>query len=149
MAITTKRGDQGMTDLKDKRVSKDHELIELLGMIDETIASIVYAASLSEKTLLEPIVTHLSTFAAMVAGYQEEFPEEYLLYLEAYINAHDEAFEFSYPLDSTAKASINIARTNARKLERFTYKLQKQINFSTNILNYLNRLSDFLFILQI
>lgn len=149
MTVTTKRGDGGTTDIKDERVAKSSSIIEFLGTIDETIAQLVYAGSLGKKELLEQPVEHLSALAAFTAGYREEFPQSYLQYLDDFISANEVDFGFSYPFESTAKASINCARTAVRKLERRAVNYQKELNLPEVTIQYLNRLSDYLYILQI
>ena len=142
-------GDSGFTDVKGKRVSKDADEIMILGAIDETIAALVFAQSLTKNDSLKDLVPPLSTIAAIIAGYEHSFPEIYYLNLEKYLSSYDFPHTFSYPFDQPENASINLARTSVRKLERILVSYHKKIHFPENILCYVNRLSTYLYFLQI
>lgn len=70
MKISTKKGDYLFTDIKNKRVRKDDKIIEALGMIDETIISIIEADSYEDIPYVQEIVEALSAIAGFVSGYK-------------------------------------------------------------------------------
>jgi len=147
MAIMTKAGNQGFTSTKNGIVSKDDELIILLGTIDETIASIVFAQALSKEEAFKQLIPPLSLIASIVAGYQSEFPKRYLAELEFKLQSN--ISDFIYPFDDPSKASINLARTTVRKLERMLVSYQNSKELPPEIIPYINRLSNYLHFFQI
>ena len=55
--------------------------------------------------------------------------------------------EFIMPGTSSSSAAIDISRTVARRLERIVVSINKSEPVNKNILIYLNRISDLLFVL--
>lgn len=147
--ITTKRGDTGYTDIYQKRVKKDDSVIELLGTIDECIAYIVLIHSINPIQELKQIVNDLSDIAASVAGYKsiDLFQVERITFLES--KKSIDLKEFQYPFDDTIRAHYNVARTIVRRLERLFIRYSNDFSQSSNIIAYLNRLSDYLFLYTI
>ena len=56
--------------------------------------------------------------------------------------------KFLYPGGNEAAAVIDITRTVSRRLERLVVKYTEAEKISPNIFKYLNRLSDYLFVLR-
>jgi cob(I)alamin adenosyltransferase len=166
MSIATKRGDKGKTDLYlARRIWKDHPRVEAFGDLDELCAHLGLARSLlkEEETskIIERIQRELFILGAEVAvtpgqirklkrridtSYVERLDQELTRFEK---DAHFEACCFYLPGESTLAASLDIARTVARRVERRMVTLAKKgMIRNPHILAYLNRLSDLLFVLS-
>lgn len=135
MKIYTKTGDGGTTSLfNGKRVKKSHKIIEALGTIDELNASMGLLK-------LTDIQKDLMAISAEVAGYKNQVLGSRVQWLEKEIDRMQKELpglrNFILPT-----GQIHLARAVCRRAER-------RINFlkNKNILKYLNRLSDYLFVL--
>ncbi|MDD2591642.1 MAG: ATP:cob(I)alamin adenosyltransferase [Erysipelotrichaceae bacterium] len=145
MVITTKKGDLGLSDIKDNRLSKDELVFEVLGTIDETIAHIVLCQSITKNDEFKQIVDDLSTIAAIISGYKNLFEHERIQKLDHKIVTFHHINIFSYPYNDYNKSIINVTRTIVRRLERVYWQYHKINNIDDNVGIYLNRLSDYLF----
>lgn len=170
MKIYTKTGDKGTTALYGgTRVSKNHIRINSYGTIDELNAwlGLIRDQGIDSysKNLLTLIQNKLFTIGAILAT----DPEKALLKSGKErlsipkINASDIELlenEMDYMNDSlppmtnfilpgghTIVSYCHIARTVCRRSERMTTQLFEKEPFDESILSYLNRLSDFLFVL--
>lgn len=150
MAISTKKGDSGYTDIYQKRVKKNEPIISLLGTIDEAIAVVVIAQTVTKLNELEAIVSDLSLIASILSGYKEEkdFSKECITSFEKEIELFGSISSFSYPFDNYPAAVLNHTRTIIRRLEREYITYSEDHDFSEIISKYLNRLSDYLFVLE-
>ncbi len=152
MKVTTKTGDQGNTGLYQQRVDKDHVTIELLGQIDEVMAHLILAQSLFPAYLddFKKRVDELILITAIVAGYKSpsEFSPSLVENLEAEIKTiADSCSGFVYPFDDPYRAQLNLVRTIVRRMERSMIRAFKQTEDIPIIRIYVNRLSDYVFIL--
>lgn len=152
MKVTTKTGDQGNTGLYQQRVDKDHVTIELLGQIDEVMAHLILAQSLFPAYLddFKKRVDELILITAIVAGYKSpsEFSPSLVENLEAEIKTiADSCSGFVYPFDDLYHAQLNLVRTIVRRMERSMIRAFKQTEDIPIIRIYVNRLSDYVFIL--
>ncbi len=165
MPITTKKGDQGKTDLfKGKRVYKDNLRVEIFGNIDELNAYLGFAKACSKtkknKDIIENIQRDLFILCSEIATkpkYAKELEkriskrqvkklENLIRDLEKKVKLKGDFYVCGQNLTS---ASIDIARVIARRTERRVVSLnRKKALSSKNILIYLNRLSDFLYLLS-
>ncbi|MEG1527524.1 MAG: ATP:cob(I)alamin adenosyltransferase [Erysipelotrichaceae bacterium] len=150
--ITSKKGDQGMTSLKDERVSKFDCRIDSLGNLDETMAAIIYLQSQIDSIYeeeLRAIVVDLTSICSLIAKYPSELDESRLLWLEAKIKEYEdfnESFHFSYPFNQPKNALCNMVRSIVRRSERSLLNT-KVINHEI-VIAYMNRLSDYFFVLS-
>ena len=152
--IYTKKGDTGLTDGPGGRLEKSKEVFELLGTIDETQAAIGVAYEYTEskvyKEQLQKIMQELYKVSAAV--YKQKDIDNYDLAkdMENWMDEMDETLpritRFILPIGSKASAHCHLARTVSRRLERNFVKEPTVKNFG-NILIFLNRLSDYLFVL--
>ncbi|WP_235826785.1 cob(I)yrinic acid a,c-diamide adenosyltransferase [Facilibium subflavum] len=155
--IYTKTGDQGTTALSDnKRLYKDELIIEVIGEIDHLNAYIGVVQSFSHHDEINRYLSNIQQILFNIGGHLS-YPEfialqkEDITTLEHHIDRLNKALpplkEFILPAGSKASAFCHLARTTARKAERFYVRLMrtKQHN-NPLILQYLNRLSDFLFV---
>ena len=170
MKIYTKTGDKGTTALYGgTRVSKNHIRINSYGTIDELNAwlGLIRDQEIDSysKNLLTLIQNKLFTIGAILATDPEKAVlkngKERLDIQK--INASDIELlenEMDYMNDSlppmtnfilpgghTIVSYCHIARTVCRRSERMTTQLFEKEPFDERILSYLNRLSDFLFVL--
>ena len=150
-----------------KRVSKDHPRVEAYGSVDELNAALGLARSLAkkaEKELLEKIQKALVGLMGELAVAPEDLhryeADGYTKLKEGDLDLVDRQIEkmekaapkakgWSTPGGSTAGAALDLARTVCRRAEREVWKLEKaQGNIRSLIPRYLNRLSDFLWLLE-
>ncbi|MCL4398512.1 MAG: cob(I)yrinic acid a,c-diamide adenosyltransferase [Candidatus Parvarchaeota archaeon] len=154
------KGDNGKTNIADKRVGKDNRIIEFIGSLDELSAFIGYAASKIKyediKLILKKIEKKIYIISAYAAGYAPlikkeriEINKEDVADLERDIDLLageiKDITKFIYPNGSESACIINICRTIARKAERYAVKSDIK---NEQILAYLNRLSSLLFVLS-
>lgn len=158
MRLYTKRGDKGMTDLMGGRVMKNHARIEACGTIDELNSILgltkVVLADKKLSQMVERIQKDLLTIGAELATHPDlqspvKLPRARLKALEKQIDAFQlEAptpRSFVLPGGSFAAALIHFARTVCRRAERRVVALSQQEPVRPLVLQYLNRLSDWLF----
>lgn len=160
MAIYTKKGDKGKTALFNSKtsqralVAKDSLIISAIGAIDE-VNSYLGIISFSEKPGLEKIVEKLQgelfTIGSILAGANLRFYSTKTKYLEREIDKMQKKLpavkHFIFPGGTLIGAQLYFARALARRAERAVVTLNKKEEIKPQILAYLNRLSDFLFVL--
>lgn len=163
MKIYTKTGDRGTTGLfGGKRVSKDAPRITAYGEIDELNA---WLGVVRAETPHEPIASALAEVqhVLFLVGAQLATPQEDPR-LEKVTAAHAEALErqmdvidtalpkltqFILPGGGRTAAWLHVARTVCRRAERAAVHLSTSAGEVIDpwVLIYINRLSDFLFVL--
>lgn len=155
--ITTRTGDDGSTGLADKtRVRKDHPRIEAMGDVDELNSQIglLLTEPLPDevRALLTQVQHHLFDLGGELA--MPDFSgitEAKLMILDEAIERHNTDLpplrEFVLPGGSRAAALAHVCRTVCRRAERRIVSLVLNEAASTLQLQYLNRLSDLLFVL--
>lgn len=163
--LYTGTGDDGTTGLLGaERLPKHHPLLEALGALDEASAALGLARSLCRAPqgaqLLLDVQRDLYTLMTEVAATPENAPRFRkldtlrLAWLESQVDAIAALVpipgEFILPGDSQAGAVLDLARTIVRRAERRLAGLLDQ-GLVTNpvLLPYLNRLSSFLFALEL
>ncbi len=155
--ITTRTGDDGSTGLGDgTRVTKSALRIDAMGEVDELNShlGVLLTEPMPEfaTAMLTRIQNQLFDLGGEVCipGYQA-MTEGHVLYLDDAIAATNLALpplkEFILPGGSRASALTHVARTVARRAERALVRLAEQEPVSPQVLQYVNRLSDLLFIL--
>lgn len=157
--IYTRTGDDGSTGLGDgSRVAKDHVRVEAYGTVDELNAGIGMLRAQMEpghaaQALLGDIQHDLFDLGGelCIPGYTLLRDGQVEL-LEAAIDQLNESLpmlkEFILPGGNRAAAAAHLARTVCRRAERRTYALaHAEDNVRLLPLQYLNRLSDYLFVL--
>ncbi|HXG28650.1 MAG TPA: cob(I)yrinic acid a,c-diamide adenosyltransferase [Nevskiales bacterium] len=167
MKIYTRTGDGGDTSLMGGgRVRKDHLRVAAYGDVDETNSAIGAALTCEPRELaaelLQSVQRDLFNIGGALATPAPErlrdeqrsklvVSEERIAALEAAIDAADAELPalkaFVLP-GGTAKASaLHLARTVCRRAERSVVALSRGEPVPSEILRYLNRLSDLLFTL--
>ena len=160
--IYTRGGDGGETSLAGgKRVPKHDLRVETYGTVDEANSFIGVARLYTDSPAgleLGQIQNDLFDLGADLAKPHKKGQEEGLritpdqIYrLETEIDVYNESLEplktFVLPGGSEASAFLHVARSVVRRAERLATMLSKQEHINPNVVNYLNRLSDYLFVL--
>lgn len=159
MKIYTKTGDKGETSLLGgTRVRKSHQKLEAYGTLDELNSNIGLIASMNSvyQVFLLSIQHKLFNIGSILAAEKElSFPlpdisNEDILLLENEIDRLNERLpklkDFILPGGSVLSAQTQITRCICRRVERHVVGLN---DFKYNlIISYLNRLSDYLFVLS-
>jgi len=170
MKIYTKTGDKGSTSLYGgTRVLKDNIRIEAYGTVDELNANIGLLRDQktdesTSKSLLK-IQNELFTLGAMLATPKEKevlksgkerlnipkITKDSILYLENQIDEMNETLPemkyFVLPGGHPTVSYCHIARCVCRRAERICVTLNELEEIDQHIIMYLNRLSDYLFVL--
>ncbi len=170
MKIYTKTGDKGSTALfGGTRVPKYHLRIESYGTVDELNSHIGLIRDQNIdtpiKNALNKIQVELFTLGAMLATPPEKetlkngkerlnipkIDKDSIQFLENEIDLMNEKLpqmtHFILPGGHQTVSFCHIARCVCRRAERLSVALNDQESVSPNILMYLNRLSDYLFVL--
>jgi cob(I)alamin adenosyltransferase len=162
--IYTKTGDKGQTSLiGGTRVPKHHIRIEAYGTVDELNSYIglirdQHIDEHSTEILLE-IQDRLFTIGSSLASDPEkskmkipDLKEEDVILLENEMDKMDEVLpemkSFVLPGGHTTVSYCHIARCVCRRAERLTIHLSESDFVATLVIKYLNRLSDYLFVLS-
>jgi ATP:cob(I)alamin adenosyltransferase len=156
--IVTRTGDDGTTGLADgTRLSKSDPRIEAIGQVDELNSQI--GVLLAEplpgdlRALLADIQHDLFNVGAELAWPdQTQIAQEHVAMLDqalARLNAQlPPLTEFVLPGGTRAAAQAHVCRTVCRRAERKLIRLGEADLISTRLVQYLNRLSDLLFVLS-
>jgi cob(I)alamin adenosyltransferase len=162
--IYTKVGDQGDTRLFDgSKVRKHDDRVEAYGAIDELSSFIGAAASFLQDpsliAMLADIQKDLFSVGAQLAdpGFRNQSRAKFQLdpgRIAALENAID-GFETELPPlrqfilagGGHGGALLHVARTVCRRAERQVVSLSERVEVHPNVIVYLNRLSDFLFVI--
>lgn len=171
MKVYTKTGDKGTTSTYDgKRLEKNHVIFETIGEIDELTSRIGISCSLSSNNYLvqeklRRIQSILQNINSHVATIQKEkkrnIPEIQITLITNLENQIDEMEKFNDKLTAfilpgvtQLDASLHSCRTQVRKCERMLLKIKndgvngyEDFSLSENIFKYMNRLSDFFFVM--
>jgi cob(I)alamin adenosyltransferase len=162
--VTTKTGDEGYTDLLGSvRVPKYHRRPEVYGTIDEASSALGLARAQLGPGELNDAITGLQKDLYTMMAELATPPENYdrvdfkirsadvqrIEALEDDLKTRVEiGKEFIIPGATVAGASLDLARTIVRRAERQTARLYHEGDVTNaEVLRYLNRLSDLLFIM--
>lgn len=164
MKIYTKTGDDGDTSLYGGvRTGKDDLRVESYGTVDElnsaigvTLAHLRKTGGVGPGSDLIRIQHHLFRLGAELAdpkgkAKSKTIGKDEIKSLENAIDGYEENLpaltQFILPGGSKAASSAHNARSIARRAERVVVHLARRDEISPHIVIYLNRLSDFLFVL--
>lgn len=163
MKIYTKKGDQGKTQLLGGEiVRKNNDRISSYGTIDELNAFIgnIYDQDISrsQKETLFKIQNHLFNIGSIIAfdGKKKNIKlptikSKEIELLEKSIDEMQDKLpllkEFILPSGHSIASLCHIARAVCRRAERHLVSLSENENINKFIIPYLNRLSDYLFVL--
>ena len=164
MKVYTKTGDKGETSLfGGTRVSKGDARIHSYGTVDElnSYVGLLRDLSVEEKRNVEliRIQDRLFTLGAILATESETALKKLPLitlsdvhYLETAIDEMENTLEpitaFVLPGGHPTVSYCHVARCVCRRAERLTVELSEQTTVDVLVVQYLNRLSDYLFVLS-
>ena len=163
MKIYTKFGDSGETALYGgTRISKDALQIEALGTVDELNAYIGYAQTLIDEAdlsdLLNRIQNHLFSVGADLATPETHtksadmrITADFTTEMESAIDTLSDELppltNFILPGGCTSGSILHVARAVCRRSERCVVRLSHETEVNPEIIRFLNRLSDLLFVI--
>ncbi|MFH1426101.1 MAG: cob(I)yrinic acid a,c-diamide adenosyltransferase [Candidatus Kerfeldbacteria bacterium] len=169
MKIYTKTGDTGETNLLcGARITKAHPRIEAYGTVDELNACLGIAIAdgrerntgINVERLLRPIQRELFIIGSHLATQCEPstmsksippLKDDAVQHLEHEIDELSESLpplkNFILPGGTTTGAHLHLARTVCRRAERAVIRLSQNEEIPPIMVRYLNRLSDYLFVL--
>ncbi len=167
--IYTKKGDLGETSLvHGTRVAKNHPIVEAYGTVDELNATIGMSISEMEKDVkkysqsieilsrIQSELFEIESFLATEAQYWDitevkAIVSSFVLQLEREIDVMEQELSpltnFILPRGSQLITFLHLNRTVCRRAERKTIAILPQFHGYKICVQYLNRLSDFFFIL--
>jgi cob(I)alamin adenosyltransferase len=164
MKIYTKTGDLGLTSLiGGTRVKKSHHRIDAYGTVDELNSYIGLVSdqpvNAHRKLILKEIQDRLFTVGASLASDPEkstmkipDLHDEDVILLEKEIDAMNDQIPplrvFVLPGGHQSVSFCHVARTVCRRAERLVIALQEESFVADLVIIYLNRLSDYLFVLS-
>ena len=158
--VYTKKGDKGKTSIigTRERFPKCHLILQAVGAIDELNAHIGMVRSYDiglHKLVLEQIQDDLFVIGAELANAREEKCDVDVEFLEHTMDQMSTQIEplrnFILPAGNQAICHCHIARTVCRRAERIIVELEvfhASHPVDSTIFSYVNRLSDYLFILS-
>lgn len=166
MRIYTRGGDEGETSLfGGGRVGKGHGRVEAMGDVDELNATLGWALNELEdggvRARLEAVQhdlfsigSELATPASQGVRVRPEtpgLPVGRVGELEAWIDEVEDGLPlltaFILPGGVRGAAALHLARTVCRRAERAVVRLAESESVDADVIPYLNRLSDLLFVL--
>ncbi len=156
--IYTRKGDEGYTHLGKKRIAKDDFLIEAMGTIDElnSMIGLIISFQVHDKEIGQ-CLTQIQNELFDLGG--ELYSPEHIVitadkvtHLETMLDHWNETLpplkEFLLPRGNPPSAASHLARTICRRAERCLVRLHRQTPLQNpEMLRYLNRLSDLLFVI--
>ena len=162
--VYTRTGDKGMTSLVGSvRIEKSSLRLDSYGTIDELSSHLGLLIAMlddcDDRAVLQRIQntlfhvgTHLATDQSRTQlSPSARLPEGETGYMEQQIDALNELLPepqgFILPGGSKAAAQAHVCRTVCRRAERRITELAKSAAVDADILMYINRLSDYLFVL--
>lgn len=155
--IYTRSGDAGETGLANAtRISKQHDLIAAIGDIDELNAHIglirVDKPDAEIDGQLAIIQHQLFDIGAQVAQYKEKpIESSKIKQLEQWMDSFQEDLppikQFILPAGNRLGSQTHLARSICRRAERHVWRASDNYDIEIQVMHYLNRLSDYLFVL--
>ncbi len=159
--IYTRTGDKGDTGLAGgKRVPKDSLRVEAYGSVDELNSSLGLARSFVNDEeldgLLQELQVDLFTVGADLAAIENDsrtvrITGDRVQEIEGIIDRYEEQLRplkvFILPSGSTAGAMLHFARSICRRAERRIVALSRSETINSQLIPYINRLADLLFVL--
>lgn len=164
MKIYTRTGDAGQTGLYGgERVSKAAVRVEAYGTVDEANSAIGLARAHLVDAELDEVLASLqnalfdlgadlatplgSPYSSKVARIDADDVSALERLIDRFDAENAPLTSFVHPGGSPAAAALHLARAVARRAERETLRLEAEEASNHEVARYLNRLSDFLFVL--
>lgn len=157
MKLYTKTGDRGTTSLMNGiSVSKSDDRIELIGTIDELNSHIGLAKVLADSQLKERLSHIQRNLMQIMAGVADprnmdyRFSSDETAALEERIDQIENSFprvkDFVLYGGCEQSARLDVARAVTRRAERRFRKVEQNYGADAKAIQYINRLSDYLYI---
>ncbi|NKB25853.1 MAG: cob(I)yrinic acid a,c-diamide adenosyltransferase [Kiritimatiellae bacterium] len=154
--IYTRMGDKGTTRLgHGQTVDKDHPRIEACGAVDElnSMVGLILTEEMPDSIhkLLTTVQHHLFDLGAelCIPGHTK-IQQQHIEFLEQELDALNATLEplkeFILPGGASMSSTCHLARTVCRRAERRIVSLSKSDSVSPHTIQYINRLSDVLFV---
>lgn len=163
MAVYTRKGDTGETRLLGgSKIPKDSLKVSCYGTLDEANAALGVARSLIENEELKEIIYSIQKQIFVVGAelasddkgknmLKNRITTEDIARFESIIDDLDKRLgplhEFIIPGETTASAQLHLARSIVRRAERLIVELNRATPVRKEIIQYVNRLSDTIFML--
>ncbi len=168
MSIATKKGDNGTTGLMfNRRVSKTNPRVEAYGSVDELNTAIGMSRATAQHDFVGKNLLIVQKDLVILMGELATLPEDLPRYKEkgysivtaeltakldklvAEIESQKVSFHgWATPGENISSATLDVARTTCRRAERRICALQESDQLqNTEIIIYLNRLSDVLWLM--
>ncbi|HPM13689.1 MAG TPA: cob(I)yrinic acid a,c-diamide adenosyltransferase [Bacteroidales bacterium] len=162
MKIYTKTGDKGTSSLLGgTRVAKYHDRLECYGTIDELNSHIGVVRDLCTNDAVCGILARIQHTLFTVGSYlANEKPHERVTpvltkadiellenTIDIYTAELPELKNFILPAGHILSSQTHVCRTVCRRAERLIVKLSESVAVEQDVVIYVNRLSDFLFVL--
>lgn len=161
--LYTRTGDKGTTSLVDgSRASKDSTRIDAYGEIDELSSALgLVSSGMKCPEEIRDELRHVQHIMFEIGGYlatpvaegstpQIDYLPEEISKLEGWIDSLDERVprlkSFILPGGCDESSRCHLARTVCRRAERRIITLSGESYVDPNVISYINRLSDYLFI---
>lgn len=159
MGIYTKTGDEGKTSLyTGERVDKTSLRVEAYGTVDELNAALAMARAFCKKVVVKEKIIEVQKLNSMLMAdlaslsQTGRIKEENIAMLEQIMDEIEGKLpplaSFIIPGDTAGGAALDLARTITRRAERRVLELAKTKLVDKNDRLFLNRLSDFCFMLM-
>ena len=161
--VYTKKGDSGETGLYGgSRISKNDIKVDTYGNIDESAAFIGAARALVKNKEIKEILykiqekflvvgAHLASDKNGILKLKEKIEISDIENLEKIIDEYSKnllpLYKFIIPGENIESAALHVARTVVRRSERKIVALKESEEVAPEILKYINRVSDVLFVL--
>lgn len=153
--IYTRTGDDGSTGMADgSRVAKDDLLVHAIGEVDELNSQLAVVSCFVPDVYLvsiRSIQNNLFNVGAELSLKQSLIKQESVDLLEQSLDELNQSLnplkEFILPGGGLAASHCHVARAVCRRVERSLVSLNQQEKLSRVLLAYINRLSDYLFVL--
>ncbi|MCJ8013344.1 cob(I)yrinic acid a,c-diamide adenosyltransferase [Paenibacillus sp. KQZ6P-2] len=163
MKVYTRTGDEGLTSVIGGRVSKDDLQVEAYGTIDELNSYVGQAVSLMEGEAFEDLrqnlleIQHelfdcggdLAFVKLSESRYKvtAEMVERLERWMDAYEEENPKLERFILPGGTLLSATLHVCRTVCRRAERRVVTLGQTKEINPDVRRYLNRLSDYFFVI--
>ena len=153
--IYTRTGDDGSTGMADgSRVAKDDLLVHAIGEVDELnsqLAVLLCHAPADFVKDIRSVQNELFNVGAELAMNHAIIEQGSVDVLEQSLDAMNESLpplkEFILPGGGLAASHCHVARATCRRAERSLVSLNKKNELNIQLMAYINRLSDYLFVL--
>ena len=158
--VTTRNGDSGKTSLaKGESVLKSDNIIHCLGEVDELSSIIGVCLSHCKDHSISKFLKNIQNNLFDIGGHismnlndNSIVSEQMISDLDNQINSLNEDLEplkeFILPSGDHFSANLHLARAITRRAERSSVKLYENSLENNPIIMYLNRLSDYFFVLS-